>query len=152
VAARHASPRSTAPIFNALGEETRLRLVARLCGGGPQSISRLTAGSRVTRQAVTKHLHVLAGAGLVKGVRIGRESRWELETARLRIAQRYLARIAQQWSERLSSLERHLDAMSEPVDSGDSHSTWGGRSHGPRHPNRPSHGPHTGGRGSSFRD
>jgi DNA-binding transcriptional ArsR family regulator len=105
------SLRSSAPLFSALGDETRLRLVARLCDGGPQSISRLTAGSRVTRQAVTKHLHVLAGAGLVRAVRIGRESRWELETARLRIAERYLAWIAERWSERLESLERHLDAM-----------------------------------------
>src|SRR5881296_2777931 len=61
--------RGSAPIFAALGDGTRLRLVARLCAGGPQSIARLTAGSEITRQAVTKHLLVLADAGLVRGVR-----------------------------------------------------------------------------------
>jgi DNA-binding transcriptional ArsR family regulator len=116
MAARKASLRSPAPVFAALGDETRLRLVDRLCSGGPQSISRLTAGSRVTRQAVTKHLRVLEGAGLLRETRVGRESRWEIETARLRIARRYLAWIAQRWSERLSSLERHLDAMGDPED------------------------------------
>src|SRR5258705_7814441 len=55
-----------APVFAALGDQTRLGLVARLCTGGPMSIARLTAGAGVTRQAVTKHLHVLAGAGLVR--------------------------------------------------------------------------------------
>jgi DNA-binding transcriptional ArsR family regulator len=101
----------SAPIFAALGDQTRLALLARLCAGGPQSIARLTAGSEVTRQAVTKHLLVLAGAGLVRGVRHGRESRWALEPDQLQVARRYLDWISEQWTERLEALERHLDSM-----------------------------------------
>lgn len=103
----------SAPIFAALGDETRLRLVARLCSSGPQSITRLTAGSEVTRQAVTKHLLVLADAGLVRGVRQGRESRWALEPEQLDVARRYLDLISEQWTERLDALERHLESMPE---------------------------------------
>jgi predicted transcriptional regulator len=69
--AGNAALKASAPVFAALGDETRLRLVSRLCSGGPASIARLTAGSSVTRQAITKHLHVLAGAGLVRGTRRG---------------------------------------------------------------------------------
>jgi DNA-binding transcriptional ArsR family regulator len=72
-----------APVFAALGDATRLALVARLCAGGPLSIARLTAGSAVTRQAITKHLNVLASAGLVHDVRRGRERIWELNPDRL---------------------------------------------------------------------
>jgi len=103
----------SAPIFAALGDETRLRLVARLCSGGPQSIARLTAGSEVTRQAVTKHLLVLADAGLVGGVRRGRESRWALKPEQLEVARRHLELISEQWTERLDALERHLESMPE---------------------------------------
>ncbi len=105
---------SSAPIFAALGDETRLRLVARLCSGGPQSIRNLTVGSEVTRQAVTKHLLVLAGAGLVRGARQGRESRWALEPEKLEVARRYLETISEQWTERLEALERHLATMPDP--------------------------------------
>lgn len=86
----------SAPIFAALGDETRLRLVARLCAGGPQSIARLTVGSQVTRQAVAKHLLVLADAGLVRGVRQGRERRWALNPERLEVARRYLDMMSEQ--------------------------------------------------------
>lgn len=103
----------SAPLFAALGDETRLRLVARLCAGGPQSIARLTAGSKVTRQAVTKHLLVLADAGLARAVRHGRESRWALEPAQLEVARRYLDVISERWTQRLEALERHLDSMPE---------------------------------------
>ena len=65
--------KASAPLFAALGDQTRLALVVRLCAQGPQSIAKLTAGSDVTRQAVTKHLLVLADAGLVRGERDGRE-------------------------------------------------------------------------------
>ena len=98
-------PGASAPLFAALGDETRLRLVARLCRGGPLSIARLTDGTDVSRQAVTKHLHVLAGAGLVRCSRHGRESRWELEPRRLEVARRYLDRISQRWDEALSRLK-----------------------------------------------
>ena len=73
-----AALKGAAPVFAALGDETRLRLVSRLCAGGPASIARLTAASSVTRQAITKHLQVLAGAGLVRSTRRGRERVWEL--------------------------------------------------------------------------
>ena len=68
-----------APVFAALGDETRLRLVARLSSEGPLSITQLTRGGQVTRQAVTKHLHVLADAGVARSRRRGRERIWELE-------------------------------------------------------------------------
>ncbi len=103
--------RRSAPIFAALGDETRLRLVARLCAGGPQSIAGLTAGSDITRQAVTKHLVVLADAGLVRSARQGRESRWRLKPEKLEVANRYLELISEQWGQRLEALERHLDSM-----------------------------------------
>ena len=102
-----------APIFSALGDETRLRLVARLCEGGPQSIHGLTAGSAVTRQAITKHLLVLSDAGLVRGTRQGRESRWALEPEPLDVARRHLDLIGEQWTHRLQALERHLQSMPE---------------------------------------
>ncbi|MGH9461634.1 MAG: ArsR/SmtB family transcription factor [Vicinamibacteria bacterium] len=111
MAARSRALRSSAPIFAALGDETRLRLVARLCTGGPQSIARLTVGSEITRQAITKHLLVLADAGLVRGMRQGRESRWELAPEQLEVARRYLDLISEQWTRRLYALERHLETM-----------------------------------------
>jgi DNA-binding transcriptional ArsR family regulator len=101
----------SAPIFAALGDETRLGPVARLCAGGPQSIARLTAGSAVTRHAVSKHLRVLAGAGLVRSERRGRESRWALEPDRIEVARRYLDHMSERWTRRLEALERHLDAL-----------------------------------------
>lgn len=113
MATRSSALATSAPLFAALGDETRLRLVARLCAGGPQSIAGLTAGSEVTRQAITKHLLVLAGAGLVRGVRQGRASRWELEPGRLETARRYLDLISDQWTQRLEALERHLESMPE---------------------------------------
>ena len=83
----------------------RLRLVARLCADGPLSIARLTAGTRVTRQAVTKHLQVLADAGLARSARLGRESIWELEPQKLEEARRCLDRISAQWDESLGRLK-----------------------------------------------
>ena len=109
--ARSGTLANSAPLFAALGDETRLRIVARLCAGGPQSIARLTAGSEVTRQAITKHLQVLASVGLVRGVREGRESRWAIEPEQLDVARRYLGMIAEEWSRRLEALERHLGSM-----------------------------------------
>jgi DNA-binding transcriptional ArsR family regulator len=99
------SPAAAAPVFSALGDEMRLLLVARLCQQGPLSIAKLTAGSDVTRQAVTKHLHVLADAGLVRGTRDGRESVWELEPRRLEEARRYLDLISKQWDSALRRLK-----------------------------------------------
>jgi DNA-binding transcriptional ArsR family regulator len=97
------------PVFSALGDATRLALVARLCAGGPQSIARLTAGSEVTRQAITKHLDILAGAGLVHGVRRGRERIWELDTDRLDEARSYLEKISKRWDSALARLRKYVE-------------------------------------------
>jgi DNA-binding transcriptional ArsR family regulator len=97
------------PVFSALGDETRLAVVARLCAGGPQSITRLTSGSGVTRQGITKHLNVLAGAGLVRGVRRGRERIWELDAKRLDDASRWLDQISKRWNEALGRLKKFVE-------------------------------------------
>lgn len=102
---RRASARSSAPIFAALGDETRLRLIAVLCAGGAVSIANLTAGTEITRQAVTKHLHVLAEAGLVRDIKVGRERLWEFEPRHLEEARRSLERIANQWDQALARLK-----------------------------------------------
>jgi DNA-binding transcriptional ArsR family regulator len=99
----------SAPVFAALGDPTRLRLVAALCAGGALSITQLTAGSAVTRQAVTKHLQVLADAGLVRDSRHGRERRWELEPSRIDEARRSLDAIAAQWDQALARLKRFVE-------------------------------------------
>ncbi|HWX38856.1 MAG TPA: metalloregulator ArsR/SmtB family transcription factor [Candidatus Sulfotelmatobacter sp.] len=104
-----AKSRISAPLFAALGDKTRLWLVSRLCNGGPMSITSLTTGSRVTRQAVTKHLRVLEGAGLVRSRRHGRESIWQLEQRRLGEARRYLDLISLQWDEALGRLRTFVE-------------------------------------------
>ncbi len=91
-------------VFGALGDATRLWLVGRLSNGEAVSITRLASGSRVTRQAVTKHLHVLAKAGLVRGRPHGREQLWALNPASLLEAQRCLDLISRQWDEALARL------------------------------------------------
>jgi len=98
-----------APIFAALGDETRLRLITRLSIDGPLSISRLTAGGRVTRQAVTKHLHVLAGAGLASSARSGRERVWELNERQLETARECLDGISAQWDRALENLRKFVE-------------------------------------------
>jgi DNA-binding transcriptional ArsR family regulator len=98
-----------APVFAALGDATRLRLVARLSGGRPQSITQLSAGAAVTRQAITKHLRVLADAGLVRGRKQGREQMWELNLRQVQEARRRLDLIAQQWDGALARLKLMLE-------------------------------------------
>ena len=107
--ARGAGLDASAPLFAALGDGTRLRLVSRLGRDGPTSITRLTAGGDVTRQAVTKHLHVLAHAGLVRSRRRGRESLWELQPRRLEVARRYLDAISKQWDAALGRLKAAVE-------------------------------------------
>jgi len=101
--------RNSAPIFAALGDETRLRLIAVLCAGGAVSIARLTSGTQITRQAVTKHLHVLAVVGLVRDVKAGRERLWEFEPTRLEEARRSLEVIAKQWDHALNKLKMAVE-------------------------------------------
>lgn len=93
-----------APLFAALGDETRMRMVARLGAGGPMTTAQLGDGAGVTRQAITKHLHVLADAGLVTATRLGRDSLWQLEPQRLAEARRVLQSISEQWDAALGRL------------------------------------------------
>jgi DNA-binding transcriptional ArsR family regulator len=95
----------SAPIFAALGDEMRLRLIALLCVGGAMSITQLTSGTAITRQAITKHLDVLAAVGLVRDVKVGRERLWEFEPAQLEEARRTLDLIARQWDHALAKLK-----------------------------------------------
>jgi DNA-binding transcriptional ArsR family regulator len=99
-----------APIFAALGDEMRLRLIAALCVGGAMSITQLTSGTDITRQAITKHLVVLAAAGLVRDVKVGRERLWEFNPAQLDEARRSLEVIAQQWDRALARLKRTVES------------------------------------------
>ncbi|HSY22850.1 MAG TPA: metalloregulator ArsR/SmtB family transcription factor [Polyangiaceae bacterium] len=98
-----------APVFAALGDETRLEIVARLSAGGPQSIVRLTEQARVSRQAVTKHLVALEAAGLVRSRRDGRERVWEIQPKRLADARSYLDRISDQWDEAIERLRATVE-------------------------------------------
>jgi len=90
--------RVRAPVFAALGDETRLSLVAKLCGGRPHSISQLTEGSKLTRQAITKHLRVL------HSVRAGRESRFEFDPEPMEGIKEYLDFVSEKWDQALSRL------------------------------------------------
>ena len=101
---RPSALKARASVFAALGDETRLSVLVKLTNGKPQSISRLTAGTRLTRQAVTKHLRVLEGAGVVRCLRIGRESRFELETEPIDEVRRYLEDVSRQWDSALARL------------------------------------------------
>jgi DNA-binding transcriptional ArsR family regulator len=107
---RHSAGTSeVAPMFAALGDGTRLALVARLSSDGPLSITRLTAGSAVTRQAVTKHLNVLATAGLVSDVWRGRERIWELEPKQVDAARSYLEHVSRRWDDALGRLKKFVE-------------------------------------------
>lgn len=102
--------RRVSPVFAALGDETRLRIIAALCAGGALSIAQLTAGTAITRQAVTKHLHVLAQAGLVRDIRQGRERRWEFEPSKVEEARQSLEAISRQRDQRLARLKAYVES------------------------------------------
>ena len=104
------SPRGSAQVFAALADETRLRLVRQLCDHGPASITKLSAGFDISRQAVTKHLRVMQRSGLVRCGRRGRESVWQLERKRLAEAREYLDAISRQWD---SALDRLRDLVED---------------------------------------
>lgn len=91
------------------GDATRLRLIAVLCAGGAMSITQRTTGTDITRQAVTKHLRVLADAGLVRDVKAGRERLWAFELEQLERARRSLELIAQQWDHALAKLKAAVE-------------------------------------------
>lgn len=94
-----------ASIFAALGDETRLSVLARLAGGAPHSITALTAGTKLTRQAVTKHLKVLEDVGVVRASKVGRESQFALEPKAIDDARAYLEHVSRQWDDALARLK-----------------------------------------------
>ena len=96
------------PVFAALADATRLGLLGRLSVEGPLSITRLSQGTGVTRQAITRHLYALGGAGLVRHARRGRERVWDLDLKRLEKAKQYLDRIAAQWDAAADRLKAFL--------------------------------------------
>jgi len=104
-----AKRQARAPVFAALGDETRLELVAKLCGGGARSISQLTEGSRLTRQAITKHLRVLEKAEIVHCVREGRQSLFEFDPGPIEEMKRYLEGVSEQWDEALGRLKAFVE-------------------------------------------
>lgn len=104
-----ATSREYAPVFAALGDPTRLVLVARLAGGEAYSITQLTEGTRLTRQAVTKHLRVLEGAHLVRSTRAGRESLFALDPEPLRQARDYMDLVSAQWDQALARLKAFVE-------------------------------------------
>jgi DNA-binding transcriptional ArsR family regulator len=97
--------RTRASVFAALGDETRLGLLAKLTNGEPLSIARLTEGTKLTRQAVTKHLRVLEDVGVVFSVKAGRESRFALDPRPIVGAQEYLEHVSRQWDTALARLK-----------------------------------------------
>ncbi len=101
---------ASAALFAALGDETRLGLVSRLCQQGPASIARLTAGSDISRQAVTKHLRLMERSGLVACSRRGRETVWRLEEQRIKDARRHLKMISARWDDALERLRKFVEA------------------------------------------
>ncbi len=104
-----AERRAHAPVFAALGDETRLSLVSKLCGGQPQSISQLAEGSELTRQAITKHLRVLENAGLVRSARAGRESLFAFEPEPIERIKTYLDLVSEQWDQALARLKVFIE-------------------------------------------
>jgi len=102
-------PPGAVPLFAALGDATRLRLLGRLSAGGPLSITRLSEGTGVTRQAITRHLHALGRVGLVRHARRGRERVWDLNRERLERAKRYIDQIAAQWDDAAERLRAFVE-------------------------------------------
>ena len=104
-----AQRQAQAPVFAALGDPTRLALVAKLSAGSPYSIAQLTTGSRITRQAITKHLRVLERAGIVRCVRAGRESRFQLDPEPIAELKQYLDFVSEQWDQALGRLKAFVE-------------------------------------------
>ena len=103
------APEKLASVFAALGDPTRLKLVAVLCAGGAFSIAQLTAGTEISRQGVTKHLQVLADAGVVGDIKRGRERLWQLEPDAIEEARRTLEMIGKEWERRLDRLKSYVE-------------------------------------------
>jgi DNA-binding transcriptional ArsR family regulator len=101
--------RAQAALFAALGDETRLSLVARILGDEPRSISELTKGSRLSRQAITKHLRVLENVGIVRRERRGRESLYEFDPLAIEEAKQHLDLVSRQWDRSLARLKAFVE-------------------------------------------
>ncbi len=99
-----------AKLFAALGDPTRLGLLARLGSGGSQSIAALSDGGPVTRQAVTKHLRVLESAGFVRHMRVGRESRFAFQPEPVEAARSYLDAVSAQWDAAIDRLRAFVES------------------------------------------
>jgi DNA-binding transcriptional ArsR family regulator len=97
------------PVFAALADPTRLRLIGRLAVEGPLSITRLSEDAPVTRQAITRHLETLGQAGLVRNARHGRERVFELDLRRLEKARHYLDVISAQWDDAAARLRAFVE-------------------------------------------
>lgn len=106
-------PDVVARVFAALGDPTRLRLVAMLSAGGAISIAQLTSSTDISRQAVTKHLQVLAAAQVVRDLRQGRERLWQLEPTPLHEARRALEAIGRHWDDALARLQAYVDGPAD---------------------------------------
>ena len=104
-----ASNEALAQVFAALGDPTRLKLVAVLCAGGAFSISQLTETTEISRQGVTKHLNVLAEAGVLLDVKMGRERLWQLELGRIDEARRTLESIGREWDVALGRIKTFVE-------------------------------------------
>lgn len=104
-----AKRRAHAYVFAALGDGTRLTLVAKLCAGQPRSITQLTEGSKLSRQAITKHLRVLESAGIVHSVRAGRESLFQFDPEPIVDAREYLDQVSEQWDQALARLKTFVE-------------------------------------------
>ena len=102
--------RHHAAVFAALGDETRLTLITTLSAGEPRSIAELTGGTRMTRQAVTKHLRVPEHAGIVHSARAGRESRFRFDPAPINEMREYLGRVSEQWDQVLARLKSLVES------------------------------------------
>ena len=104
---------SVAPILAALGDESRLQIIIKLCKGGPLSVTKLAEDADISRQAVAKHMQALHDAGLVRSERHGKERIWQLEPKRLEEVRRYLARISKQWDNALTRLKSFVETRAD---------------------------------------
>lgn len=98
-----------APIFDALGDPNRLRIVTRLCEGGPCSTVQLTQVIPVTRQAATKHLLLLEAVGLVTSDRKGRERIWRIQPEPLVQASDYLTALSRRCDDAIDRLRAYVE-------------------------------------------
>lgn len=104
-----ARSKEPAPVFAALGCVTRLELISRLSDGSDYSITELTDGLDLTRQAITKHLQVLHHAGIVNRRRVGRESRFTIRPGPITQAKDYLTRVSDQWDKSIGRLRATVE-------------------------------------------